>query len=90
MSLFVPNPAAPALAEALAHDDLERMAQEVLATARGLVPVQTGALQASMTVESEGTGFRVSANTRYAGYVEYGTYKDPSQPYLRPALEAAG
>lgn len=47
-----------------------------------------GELRASITSQVEGNTGTVGTNKEYAGYVEFGTYKMPAQPYLVPALEA--
>lgn len=51
-----------------------------------------GALRDSihgMGVEETKNGLevRITAGVRYAKYVEYGTYKDAAQPFLRPAIK---
>lgn len=61
------------------------------AEAKAIVPVDTGNLKGSITTEKEGDFTAiVSANTDYAGYVEYGTYKMAAQPYMMPAAEIVG
>lgn len=58
--------------------------------AKRVVPVDTGTLRRSIAHEIEVSPTeivgRVGTNTKYAPYVEYGTYKMPAQPYLRPAF----
>ncbi len=54
--------------------------------ARELCPVDTGRLRDSIRVERDGNAARVSANTDYAAYVEFGTSKTAPQPYLIPAV----
>lgn len=60
-------------------------------SAKNYVPVDTGRLQESITSEVRETGKTVvgsvAPHTEYAGFVEYGTYKMPAQPYMRPALD---
>ena len=43
----------------------------------------------SMGVEATDTGLevRITASVRYAPYVEFGTYKDVAQPFMRPAIK---
>ena len=52
--------------------------------------MDTGALKRSITMQvDDGRALVVgviSANTHYAGYVEYGTSRMRAQPYLRPAM----
>ena len=61
-------------------------AENTAQRARELCPVDTGRLQASITAQSEGASARVSADTDYAAYVEFGTSRMAAQPYLVPAL----
>lgn len=70
-----------------AKDILEMNAYEYEGTAKRLVPVDTGKLRASIKTEgnADRTSFKVTANTHYAGYVEYGTHKQKAQPYMGPA-----
>ena len=48
----------------------------------------TGQLRRSIQLDMEDNGLtaKVSANTEYAAYVEYGTRFMGAQPYMRPAL----
>lgn len=64
-------------------------AEAVAECARGMCPVDTGALRSSISVSADGAGAVVSAGEDYAVYVEFGTYKTPAQPFLAPALSAA-
>lgn len=51
-------------------------------------PVDTGRLQGSIAHEPEGDKTMVvGTNVEYAPYVELGTRKMRSQPFLRPAAE---
>jgi len=56
--------------------------------AKDIVPVDTGALQASIrkSVTGQGMNVRIAPNTYYAGYVEFGTWKMQARPYMRPAF----
>lgn len=64
-------------------------AAEVIAEkARDLVPVDTGFLKSSIKVRNFAHSSQVEARAKYAGYVEFGTWKMKAQPYLRPALRA--
>jgi HK97 gp10 family phage protein len=57
--------------------------------AKLVVPVDTGALRASIESEMTGdTSGQVATNIDYSVYVEYGTTKAPAQPYMTPAAEA--
>lgn len=55
--------------------------------ARAACPVDTGTLRDSIEFTSDDKSASISANTNYASFVEYGTYKMAAQPYLRPAIE---
>jgi HK97 gp10 family phage protein len=58
--------------------------------AKTLVPVKTGALRASITTHLNGLVAEVTAGEglSYAVVVEYGGHNRPSQPFMRPAIEA--
>lgn len=60
---------------------------DVEAYAKGVVPVDTGNLRASIQGESSGLQGRVNVGADYGIYVEFGTYKMAAQPYLTPAAE---
>lgn len=79
-----------AMVSAMVRASLEatlRDASAVLeAQAKALVPVDTGALMASILAEPTGVlRWRVAANESYAGFLEWGTTRSPAQPYLMPA-----
>ncbi len=60
--------------------------ERVMQSAKEACPVDTGALRDSIKMSVQGNRAVVSANTDYAGYVEFGTSKMPARPYLVPAL----
>lgn len=65
---------------------------EVLADARRGVPVDTGELLRSLTMERDDQGrvIRVgSTDVEHSVYVELGTHGMRAQPYLRPAIYKA-
>ena len=62
-------------------------AETVADIARELVPVDTGFLQSSIKAVHLSKYSQVVANAKYAGYVEFGTWKMRAQPYLRPAVQ---
>lgn len=66
--------------------ELNAAAEAVCKRAKELCPVDTGRLQASISVSQDGNGAYVSAGTDYAPYVEFGTSKAAAQPFLVPAL----
>lgn len=56
-----------------------------------LVPVDTGALQSTIRVETEGDVVQLVAggdDVDYHLYVEFGTIKMEAQPFMRPAIDA--
>ena len=65
-----------------------------LTEARNKVPVDTGALKGSLTLEVERNGDQSSATVgsilEYAPFVEYGSSGRPPKPFMEPALEVAG
>lgn len=67
-------------------------AEKCVQIAKGLVPVDTGALRNSIHVEKdEELGYAAVAgadDTFYASFVEYGTVKMSARPYMTPASEA--
>lgn len=68
---------------------------EAVSVARSVVPVDTGALKASLDARpAQQTGSGVSGEfgsygIDYALYVELGTSRMRAQPYLRPGADAA-
>ena len=79
--------------KAAARRNLE-IANEAAKVARQLVPVDTGALKASIRVEANGrTGSAVllagNEKVDYAQFIEWGTSRAPAQPFITPAMESA-
>lgn len=74
--------------------DLQRRALKVDAAAKRLCPVDTGRLRSSITnqldEDAQGLYADIGANVEYAIFVELGTRHAAAQPFLRPALGAAG
>ena len=69
-------------------DAIREAVDEFMDAATSDVPVDTGTLQASISCEVEYMGFTAYADTNYAEYVEYGTYKMEAQPYFEDNLES--
>lgn len=69
-------------------DAVREAIDEFMDAATSDVPVDTGTLQASISCEAEYMGFTAYADTNYAEYVEYGTYKMDAQPYFEDNLES--
>jgi len=84
----------PSLAVEQVNLLVERVALEVMSTAKTLAPYDTGSLQSSITsaqVQADASKcvWTVGTNITYAGFQEFGTYKMPAHPYMGPALAAA-
>lgn len=69
-------------------DAVHEAVDEFMDAATSDVPVDTGTLQASIYCDEEYMGFTAYADTNYAEYVEYGTYKMEAQPYFEDNLES--
>ena len=54
--------------------------------AKYYVPVDTGNLRSSIGTEGDDKRAIVKASAEYAAYVEFGTVKMESRPYMRPAV----
>jgi len=79
-------PAIAARTPAVVAAALAKVAHDVELGAKGLAPVDTGHLRASIAAGGGGMTWRVTAAAAYAIYVELGTRKMSAQPYLVPAL----
>lgn len=68
---------------------LEAIGFQAEGYAKLLCPVDTGRLRDSITHETspEDHSVTIGTNVEYAAYVELGTRRTRSQPYLRPAIE---
>lgn len=71
---------------------IREVGDQVLAEAQALVPVDTGALKASLRVTNvpegeDAYGVALTTDSEYWMHVEYGTRNMPAQPYIRPAVE---
>lgn len=83
------NMLVPAM-EGVAAEAVSASAGRCAAIARGLVPVDTGALRDSIEAHSSGEyASSVTASASYAAMVEYGTGKMAAQPYMLPAAHRA-
>ena len=67
--------------------ELEQMPIEAERIANRLVPVDTGALKESITINL--TEHSIVAGEDYAVFVEFGTVKMAPQPFLGPAARQA-
>jgi HK97 gp10 family phage protein len=68
------------------RDNMENTAANM---AQALAPVRTGNLLFSIYSDVDDTFLRmtVGATANYASYVEYGTFRMPARPFLRPAAD---
>jgi len=89
--VWVDRGAAPLLLDKV----VERIALEIQRDAKTRAPVDTGALQSSITAartkaDTDMVEWQVGTNILYAAAQEFGTSRGtPPHPYLGPALEAA-
>lgn len=69
---------------------LQLTAWNTHANARRIVAVDTGLLRNSIDlIKVNKNHYKIIANTNYARFVEYGTFKMKAQPYMRPSLKLA-
>lgn len=73
---------------------LRRVAFLVERTAKIRCPVDTGTLRSSIHIvwTRDGQGrlaAEIGTQTEYATHVEFGTRRQPAQPFFRPAIQAA-
>ena len=75
--------------KAYAVQYIQRAARNAAKYAKDNHPYQdrTGNLTRSIQSVPTAEGAYLSARTRYAGYVEYGTSRNKEYPYLRPAID---
>lgn len=73
-------------ADIIGTEVAEQLGSIVKTNARHYVPVDTGALKASINMEVKGNEATVGSPLEYATYVEFGTVSQSPKPYLTPAL----
>ncbi len=61
-------------------------ADEIKTIAQNLAPVDTGSLRDSIDVSKENNKIIIGSDLGYSGFVEYGTLRQPPQPFIRSAL----
>lgn len=70
---------------------MEQASILIMDTAKEIVPVDTGRLRDSIdyqiTEDALQTTSIISPHTEYAEFVEFGTSRQPSQPFMRPAWD---
>ena len=67
-------------------EGLTKVAIKMTAQAKALCPVDTGQLRNSIDYSVDGKEAIVGTNVEHAAPVEFGTFKQAAQPYLRPAV----
>jgi HK97 gp10 family phage protein len=72
-----------------AKEALEEEAEAIAEEMRAAVPVDSGELRDSISVDADGSEARITADAPYAAFVEHGTSDTPAQPFAGPAAEAA-
>jgi HK97 gp10 family phage protein len=80
------------LVKDLVSRKMEQAGAKVVARARELAPVDTGALRNSIsfTYNTETMTLQIHADVFYAYWQEVGNSRVPAHPYLRPALREIG
>lgn len=74
---------------------VKKTGHDTVSDAETLVPVDTGNLKNSISVDfdADGLGFEAGPTAHYGGYVEYGTSNEDEsvrmspQPYMNPAFD---
>ena len=71
------------------EEGLTKIANDIIIKeAKRIVPVDTGRLRDSIKVDSTSpTEVKGGTDVFYAGFVEFGTARQRSQPYFRPAID---
>lgn len=76
-------------ADAISREVVEQVGSIVKTNARHYVPVDTGALKASINMEVKNNVAEIGSPLEYAPHVEYGTVSQKPYPYLTPAKNEA-
>ena len=80
--------AAPARVRRDIEGALERAADDLVARARALAPVETGELRNSIRASGAGMDRAVTAAAPHAIFQEFGTTGAPPKPFMGPATDA--
>jgi HK97 gp10 family phage protein len=86
--------ASPLLEAALAkiqgqiNAGLDEAGKEIVIYAQQIVPVRTGFLRSTIGYAVADCELIIRATANYAAYVEFGTRRMKSKPYIRPAIDA--
>lgn len=78
---------AGAYVEERAPQAVSKVGHDMLATWQALVPVDTGYLKSSGSLDVVGLGFELGPTAEYGGYVETGTSRMSPEPALGPAFD---
>ena len=76
-------------ADKIANEVASNLGAIVQSNARRYVPVDTGSLKKSITMEVKDDTASIGTPLDYAPHIEYGTVKQAPKPFLSPALEDA-
>ena len=72
------------------QEGMTALAELIIKEAQRIVPVDTGRLKDSIKIMSaSATEVKGGTDVEYAGFVEFGTSRQRSQPYMRPAIDKA-
>jgi len=74
------------------NKELKKQGLKILRRSKKLAPVDTGRLRSSITLETVENAnglinIKIGTPVYYAPFVEFGTVKQPAQPFLRPAID---
>ena len=68
---------------------IQKVAFDMEAHAKRIVPVDTGRLRSSIRTKVSKNAITISSSVNYAQFVEFGTINMDSQPFIRPAMHRA-
>lgn len=86
VSISINQAALSSALEQACKPTLATIADDILSDMQRLVPVRTGVLRSSLFSEVVKGGIECGAEADYANFVEYGTRKMMSQPFIRPSV----
>lgn len=66
---------------------VSKVGHDMQARAQQIVPVDTGYLKSTISIDVEGLGFDLGPTAEYGEYVELGTSRMNAEPYLSPAYD---
>jgi HK97 gp10 family phage protein len=84
---LVVNPDVLGLVEPVLDEKLSAIVEAIASDARGYAAVDTGYMRDHIVTEKSGPRtYSVISQASYSIYQEFGTYKMPAHPFMRPAL----